>query len=120
MKKVPAVLGLVVLALLLYGLWWFGVNDPAPLAGEVANKLRAADATLYIVSDDPASQLQMNQFGGFASQVPVVDCKEQTAVCDTLQLEEIPTLVIGAVGLEVAGAQSPEEIKALLIKLNLW
>lgn len=103
-----------------YGFWWVAAHDPAPLAGEVAAKLRAADGMLYIVSDDPNSQQQLREFGSFADQVPTVDCKEQVQVCDKLQLDEMPTFIIGKEKIEVAGLQTPVELRTLLQKLGLW
>lgn len=110
----------VTAGVLVWSLWWLGVHDPAPLPGEVASKLRAANATIYIVSDDPLSVQQINIFGLFANQVPTVNCTEQTTVCDKLQLEEIPTIIIGKANLEVPGLQSLEEIQKLLQQLGLW
>ena len=120
MKARVAVLTLIGTALIVGSIWWLGAHDPAPLAGEVASKMRAADATLYIVSDDPVSQQQVNIFGQFASQVPTVDCKEQTSVCDTLQLSEMPTIIIKSVGIEIAGLQTLDEIQKVLQNLSLW
>lgn len=120
MKARVVVSTIVVLILAGFCIWWVGAHDPAPLAGEVASKMRAADATLYIVSDDPVSQQQVNLFGQFASQVPTVDCKEQTSVCDTLQLDEMPTIIFTSVGIEITGIQTLEEIRKVLQNLSLW
>ncbi len=111
---------LVVLILAAFCIWWVGSHDPAPLAGEVASRMRAADATLYIVSDDSVSQQQVNLFGQFASQVPTVDCKEQTSVCDTLQLDEMPAIIFKSAGIEITGIQTLEEIRTVLQNLSLW
>lgn len=120
MKVRVVISTLVVLILAGFCVWWVGAHDPAPLAGEVAAKMRAADATLYIVSDDSVSQQQVSLFGQFASQVPTIDCKEQTSLCDTLQLDEMPTIIFKSVGIEVTGVQTMEEIRKLLQNLSLW
>lgn len=99
---------------------WWAKNDPANQAGKVANALRQANATMYIVSDDPSSQSQLNEFGQFAKDLPLVDCKVDTSVCDKQQLSIMPALVFKDQGVEITGVQTLDELQKVLVNMGLW
>ena len=111
--------GSVVLVLLV-ALWFTKNHDPAPLAGEVADRLAAAHAIIYVSAGEPESEQEQQLFGPYWSELNIIDCAVDTLKCEENEITDWPTLVLPDFGVQIVGLQTMEDYQNLLVRLNIW
>ena len=89
-------------------------RDPAPLAGRVATKLNQLHGVIYYDPEDQPSQDQQAQFGPYWTQLEKVNCREQVDRCESLGIEEAPTILVPGFGVGISGYQDLGDLELLL------
>lgn len=95
-----------------------GKNDPAPQAGRVATLINRLNGVVYYDPDDSPSQDQMAAFGSYWSQLNTVNCRARADYCESLGIEEAPTILIPGFAVGISGYQDLADLELLLSQIE--
>ncbi len=89
-------------------------TDPAPLAGRVAGQINRLHGVMYYDPEDQPSIDQQNAFGPYWSDLTTFDCRANATRCESLGIDEVPTILIPGMPVGVSGYQELTDLESIL------
>lgn len=110
---VVATVALVVVAMVAAGR-----SDPAPQAGRVATLINRLNGVIYYDPEDQPSKDQIAAFGPYWSEINKVDCRVKPDYCQSLGIEEAPTILVPGFAVGISGYQDLADLELLLSQIE--
>lgn len=107
--------GLIVLWL---AIWSTQKYDPAKELGQLIDELNAVHAVIYLDASTE-SQQQFNEFAPYTNLLTFVRCDENETFCKNESIEEVPTIKLSDLGIDLTGLQKKEDLIALFDQINI-
>lgn len=93
-------------------------SDPAPIAGRVAGQINRLNGVMYYDPEDQPSIDQQNVFGPYWSDLNTFDCRAKPDACESLGIDEVPTILIPGLPVGVSGFQELADLESILTEIT--
>lgn len=93
--------------------------DPARTKGEIIDKINSYEGIIFVTQGDPESAQQLNEFSPYTRLLNVIDCSQQVELCTEQKIEDLPSILLRTIGIELVGFQSLEDLTTLFNQIEI-